>query len=523
MHESGGAPVRNDDFSAVKRAYQAEVSRLVQGIAGESKGLNKYDWIKGCATQGPVLAVSTYSSWVFFDASIQYYHSPLSVVHKMPYRLRRILARLSGGAGVFVNALQAADILAEQIDDIREMRSRSSDWKLLLGDTTLLRALKRNGFVFLCLSLSVVSTVPLGVIMYQDGGSIIDVMLTMLSNIPVNYRGIHNLGAYFPIPASGDPQIDALRKGQRILVQHVMSSYQHFLQEKRAVTSEALNAINEGVSDNMSFFLNLHLSKGMVRSKPKSCGHVFLDVLFVILFVAPQIGYVLDAYRAGQMIESDALAAPIILLILNAIIYAGLSLDAAFETAESIASRQKSIYSYFVPYFSVFIGFFLGIVGLFSGATAASANLSTMMDGYGDPNATALVHPPKGVVRGFEVTGFIADGSTNGFYGRMYILLLARWAFMAFGGLRHPNDLKILKLDEAVKNYCCLILNMNPENFKQVINMRQHKGRLHELFSDSTLRKDEVNAMFAVSDSVISLMGDIGDGEDGRQGAVYTV
>jgi hypothetical protein len=471
--------------------------------------LSRKDIVKVACYHGVVLGASTFSAYVFWGSSFIYFASDKSLGHKIPSkRAKDILAAFSGFCGVGVNTLQAADITTEEIESF--LRTASPEEKKLFGGTTLGKKIKNNPDVVVCFVLSAASTVPLGVIMHKQGNGMPLVVTTMGLNCVVNFRGISNLKFYIPIMPFGTLEVVALKRGKRALAKHLVNSNDNLLQKDLGAINAQLDVIGTLEEDDVHPIiplLNLDADGGYSKGFSPSFCRMLLMILSIIIIVGPQVSYIQEAWQGGAEIDSKDSGLSIFLTILNALVYVGLSLDAALELSSTVGNGRKTLYSHLNSAAVTASGIFLGVTGLPSGVTLASTTLDNMVDNY-DPahNTTALIHPPMGVVRAFEVCSLPSDGGTNAFYALCYAYVLLRIYYRT----RSENQFKqrLVKLDEAVTNVANMLLHMAPWKFKEIVTSKGFpRDRVTSIFHGAGLKQAEIDAIFHLEIDEEALLG----------------
>lgn len=439
-----------------------------------------------------IIAFSVYSAYVGWGASKAYVNSPNSLMSNIHNgAVADEFGNFVGFCNVLVNTMQAADILWAEVEKIR--RSVSEEERALLGEHTLLQRIKNNPGVIVYLIFAAAAAIPLGFIMYNDSGSELQAVLTFLTNIPVNYRGVSNLGAYFPVRPCMRLKPWLLKTSKDLLVQHLSQSYENLLQKPKYQIQNKLDRLDEirvdGGHDVVLELLNLdrdHLAaESLLRS---TCRTIFMAII-TMLVVNPQFGYILDSWDVGADLNESNHALSIVLLLLSAIVDIGLSLDAALDISGALFSGRATLYEHLNKPLVLASSLFLVITSIFSGAMLADTNLDNMMDGYRD-NSTAVVHFPLPVTYGFEVCSFPSEGLTNYYYALHYVCMFMHLYYKTRS--RDEYKRKLVKLNDVVTHMVSLIMNMSCSQYKRLITdpafpQQRLSGIFKSVFSDKEL------------------------------------
>lgn len=202
--------------------------------------LSKRDFIQGLLMHTSVLAVSLYSAYVDWDASLKYTqskHTMISGIHNE--EALKNLGYYMGVCSFSINTLQAANIIWEEIEKIR--RDITEDERVLLSTESILQRIQKNGSTFICMLLASASAIPLGYIMYKNSHSLVLTSLTFLTNAPISYRGVYNLRARLPINPLRAKKDKILIRSQYVFARHITQSYDNVLQKPYDVISTKLN------------------------------------------------------------------------------------------------------------------------------------------------------------------------------------------------------------------------------------------------------------------------------------------
>lgn len=461
----------------------------------KTKKWTKCDLIQEILIHTSVLTVATYSAYEGWGAALLYAASKKNIL--------KVLGPYMSSCTVSINSFQAADIYLEEIEHFR--RDISDNERTLLAVKTIKQRLKKAGSSALCIILAASSAIPLGYIMYKDSDSPLLTTLTFLTNAPISYRGVYNLRAHVPVNFLSSTQKKLLIQSQQVFARHLMQSYDNLLQKPHDVIVEKLESLHDidlyARRDVITPFLNLDVNEFMAAVPIHSRLRFLMTVMSVIFVVCPQFGYMLDAWKAGAVIDDKNNGLSILFLILNVLVYVGLSLDAALELSAVFFNGRKALFSHLNKPLMLISSTVMLFVSLGSGAMLADTNLSNELDDYSD-GSTPIVHFPDGLAHTFEISSFISEGFTNYYYAIHYVLLMCHLYYRSCSQDRLKQGL--VKLHDTVSYMAHLVSNMNIAQYKRVITHESFpQQRLRSVFS-SVFTPKQVDCIFSISEADFS-------------------
>ncbi len=467
-------------------------SRLQDYQDTKIKSLSRRDLVQELLIHASVLAVATYSAYEGWDASLLYAKSKDNLLNTLgPYM---------SFCTVSINTFQAADIYLGELQEFR--RDVSDNEKQLLSTMTLAQQIKKRSVSMACIILGTASAIPLSYIMYKDTHNLLLTILTFLTNVPISYRGVYNLRMRIPTHLLlRDKKQLLLVRAQKALAEHILQSYDNLLQKPQLSIEaklESLHKINLYTRvDVITPLLNLDVAESAAMLPSTSKWRLLFTTLSVIFVVCPQFGYMLDAWKAGAVIDDKNSSASIIFLILNVIVYVGLSLDAALELSSIFFNGRKTAFAHLNSIIMRITSTLMLFISLGSGAMLADTNMSNELDDYSD-DATPVVYFPAGLAHLFEISSFVSEGFTNYYYAIHYVIILCNLYYRSHSSNTYKQGL--VKLNDTVSHMVSLILNMGSKKFKKVITHDSFpQERLKGIFT-SVFTPSDINRIFEIGE-----------------------
>jgi hypothetical protein len=480
---------------SAQTAFALAIKKAAESVTHPPDSIiDKKTIAKAIFVHGGAVAVATYSAYFSWDSSRDF-----GTLLNYQTGLHSDFFAASTGyifalAGLGTNSMQAADIILEEY--LHFTRRHHPEELFLLHQETYIERVKSHITMITGMVFSIFAALPLGFITKRNSGlgNGIGVGIT---NIPVAYRGIMNsLTRAIALTSHTTPQ--------KIIADRILLAFDETLQLPKEQLKAKTNAFCEltntrdiieflltgaAVQDTESQHTNypsrLHLSR-------KRRAFIATAILLTVPF---QIGYVLEAYRAGKDMHVVMAWISAALAMLN---YFGITIDASDELAREVANGRKMLGDVLAPRFFKFMRYAILLAGALSGATLAFTNWSELTRDPVFQNRTGIdsslfdLPEPTGYI--FEAGGALSDASANSFYAISLVLLWIRLYMKAY--CADPILRKVALLERMVTFVSNLFTKMSPEHFNVLIQdgtiiptevvqkvLEQNEAKKHTRFS----------------------------------------
>lgn len=390
-------------------------------------------------------------------------------------------------SGIGINGLQAWDIILEEWDSMTA--THAPEMYVLLQQKTWRQWIQHNPMIIVGILFSLFYAMPVGSITYRDNNLLVGVLVAIF-NLPVAYRGIMNFFSrwWFDLPCR-DPRIAVLRQTKKLIAERILISFTDLLQLPLTEIDSRIDAFCclTQTPDRLAFLLNasgeaapLYLAK-----HPLSIGRRFFVALAIVMIVPFQVGYVLEAFIAGNHFSETV---GILFLVIAAMVYLGLSLDATEELARESWDGRNTVSHVLFPYLYSFMQIVIFVVGFFSGATLALTNYDDGQD---------LLDASEDAAICLESGGFLSDAIPNIFYA---IALIALWMRQWSASRSSDASRRRLALFERfIQEVATLFKEMPTSVFDRLCesNVCLPKSQIRKVCQDNGMQAQAISSLFA--------------------------